>query len=91
MQGSTPIVGDMFRAARDSMAALRAEITEVEPGPIVEWVEFVNFRFRGESYSLRLKDPSWIVVGDGRETDKSIALLCLLDDPATIARISQGA
>lgn len=85
MQGSTPIVGDMFRAARDSMRELRAEISEVTPGPLIGGVEFVNFLFRGERYSLPLKDPDWVIIGDGNaESDRSIALRCLLASQPTV-------
>ena len=76
------IVSSLIDAGAQACALLRSEITEVSMGPILGDVEHVDFVFRGMSYSLPLPNPDYVVCGDGRESDKSIALRALLRNHA---------
>ena len=75
----TPLVSEMMQTARSSMDSLRNEIQNVQPGPVIDDVEFIDFEFRGGAYRLPLQDgDNWVVFGDNRESDKSVALRLLL-------------
>lgn len=74
-----PLVSEMMWNARYSMDSLRSEIQNVQFGPVIDDTEFVDFEFRGEAYRLPLQDgDDWVVFGDNRESDKSVALRLLL-------------
>lgn len=75
----SPIVRELICAAHDSMDLLRDDISDVIQGPIVDGVEYVNFKFRGESKSVPLASPDYLIIGDGRTSDRSIALRSMLE------------
>jgi hypothetical protein len=74
----SPIVYELISVAKESMDVLRNDISDVIAGPIVDGVEYVNFKFRGESKSVPLANPDLLIVGDGRVSDRSIALRSML-------------
>jgi hypothetical protein len=74
------IVDEMLAVGRTALNLLRGDISDVTYGQIVEGKEYVSFTFIGNPYSLPLTNPDWVILNNGSESDKSIALRCLLDD-----------
>ncbi len=68
----------MIESAKESLELLRSEIRDVSEGPIVDGKITVYFEFRGKWLQLPLESADHFIFGDGRESDKSIALRALL-------------
>lgn len=75
----SPIVNELICVAHESMGVLRNDISDVIAGPIIDGVEYVNFKFRGESKSVPLANADCLIIGDGRVSDRSIALRSMLN------------
>jgi hypothetical protein len=86
----SPIVHELVSAAKDAMDALRDDISDVTAGPIVDGVEYVNFKFRGEHKSMPLANPNHLVIGDGRMSDRSIALQAMLAPSKLTQRVARS-
>lgn len=75
------IVMGMINASIDSVAELRAKVSDVKWGPVESNHDTIFFSLDGVRYRGRLtgRNADWLVCGDGRESDKALAIRVLLD------------
>ena len=94
MLGIPPILNEMIDAAKDSCDNFRAAITNVKPNGFSGNFELISFEIeRREGIkdecagkyvgTLRGRNRDFVVMGNGGEGEKSVALRVFLDGDAT--------
>lgn len=76
---------ELFSAVQDSMDALRSEVSDVRYAPMGDDdFDGILFSLRGDEYRAELtgRNAGLTLALDGRESDRSVAVRCILDGTA---------